>query len=129
MCLDQPKNNKISLQKDLKSSMGIKEEGMKELADTIGENERKLDKLLKATAIDTEHIKKLENQLERGLTCCSVSFITQNTMNVYIFKDFQEQEIGFIFISKVFKPVKFFFFFRKACKGLFAYHISYFFIA
>ena len=110
MCLDQPKNNKISLQKDLKSSMGIKEEGMKELADTIGENERKLDKLLKATAIDTEHIKKLENQLERGLTCCSVSFITQNTMNVYIFKDFQEQEIGFIFISKVFKPVKFFFF-------------------
>ena len=62
--------------------MGIKEEGMKELADTIGENERKLDKLLKATAIDTEHIKKLENQLERGLISCSVSFVTWNTIIV-----------------------------------------------
>ena len=54
--------------------MEAKEEGMKELVDTIGENERKLDKLLKATAIDTEHIKKLENQLERGNICFYCNF-------------------------------------------------------
>nr|CAB3232457.1 centriolin [Phallusia mammillata] len=55
-----------------KAEMASKEQQIRDLANQIRNNERVLDNLLKNIAVDTEAIKELEEQLERGTTSSDV---------------------------------------------------------
>ena len=60
-------NLKIFFQAQAHNEVASKESQVRALTEQIHQNEANLDRILKNIAVDTDSIKQLEEQLERGL--------------------------------------------------------------